>query len=192
MTKISKFSLIVGCILLILSCSKEGAQGPAGANGTNGKDGNANVKYSDWITYVANLDNIASLKQMRINEPAYNSNFTDSGGFYMAFIRWQENVHYTLPFESRFNSISDPIVQMSCSGVTFSTTSGALTFTIYRQDRGAIQANFTNLISSGDLQVRYFLLKGTTNLRLPSGTTIQDYYKSKTYEEICALTGAKP
>lgn len=187
-----KLLISVVAIASVISCSKEGTQGPAGTNGTNGKDGNANIMYSDWITYVANFDNIATLKQMRVTEPAYNSNFTDSGGFYIAFIRWQENVHYTLPFEARFNSISDPIVQMQCSAFTTSATTGFMTFTIFRQDRGSIQTNFTNLITSGDLQVRYFLIKGTTRLRLKNGVTLQDYYKSKSYEEICALTGARP
>jgi hypothetical protein len=187
MKKMSLKTIYMLLIFFIISCSKEGPQGPAGNNGT---DGNANVMYSDWITYVANFDNIATLKQMRITENAYNSNFTDSGGFYIAFIRWQSNVHYSLPFEQRFNSISDPIVQMRCSAFTSSSTSGQMTFTINRQDFGIIQTNFTNLITSGDLEIRYFLIKGNINLRLKNGVSVQDYYKSKSYEEICALTGA--
>lgn len=186
-----KLLISVVAIASVISCSKEGPQGPAGTNGINGKDGNANVMYSDWLTYNANFDNIATLKQMRVVIDQYTQGFVDSGGFFLAFIRWQENVHYMLPYEARFNGSSDPIVQMKAYGVSF-TTNGEIRFQINRQDWGSIQTNFTNLITSGDLEVRYFLIKGTTNLRLSGHTTIQDYYKSKSYEEICALMGAKP
>ena len=185
---ISKVSAFVITWVIVISCSKEGPQGPAGKDGTNG---NANVMYSDWITYVANFDNIATLKSMNVTVDQYTNGFVDSGGFYLGFIKWQENVQYQLPYEARFNSVSDPIVQMKVFGGS-ATNSGTLRFTINRQDWGNIQTNFTNLITNQQLKVRYFLIKGTTNLRLKNGMSIQDYYKAKSYEEICALTGAKP
>lgn len=180
-----KLMTAIAVIVTVISCSKEGPQGPAGT------DGNANVMYSDWITFTANFTDVTISKSMRIVVPNYTDNFIDSGGFYLGFARWQSNVHFQLPFSLRFNSTSSPIVDMYVYGISFSA-SGELRFTANRQDMGVIQAEFTNLITSGDLEVRYFLIKGTTNLRLKNGMTIQDYYKSKSYEEICALAGAKP
>ncbi len=185
---ISKASVFLIIWVIFISCSKEGPQGSAGKDGTNG---NANVMYSDWITYVANFDNIATLKSMNVTVDQYTNGFVDSGGFYLGFIKWQENVQYQLPYEARFNSVSDPIVQMKVFGGS-ATNSGTLRFQINRQDWGNIQTNFTNLITNQQLKVRYFLIKGTTNLRLKNGMSIQDYYKAKSYEEICALIGAKP
>ncbi len=177
-------SLIALSVLLsMLACTKEGAQGPAG------KDGNANVMYSDWITYAANFTDIATVKTMRIVVPQYTDNFVDSGGFYLAFVRWQNNVHLQLPFSKRFNSSSSPIVEMEAVGISFSDI-GELRLSAGRQDGGNLQSEFTTLITTNILQVRYFLIRGTQNLRLGNGLSIRDYYKSKSYEEICALTGA--
>ena len=186
-----KSLIIVAVITSIIACSKEGPQGPAGANGTNGTNGNANVMYSDWITFDANFTNIATIKIMREVVQNYTQGFVDSGGFYIVFVRWQDNVHYQLPFSGRFNSTSSPIVEISATGISF-TSNGEIRVEAHRQDLGTIQTEFTNLISSGDLEIRYFLIKGTTNLRLANGTNVQDYYKSKSYEEICEITGAKP
>jgi hypothetical protein len=177
-------SLIALSVLLsMLACTKEGLQGPAG------KDGNANVMYSNWITFAANFTDIATNKTMRVVVPQYTDNFVDSGGFYLAFVRWQNNVHYQLPLSQRFNSTSSPIVEMDATGISFDDT-GELRFAAHRQDFGNLQTEFTTLITTNTLQVRYFLIRGTQNLRLGNGLSIQDYYKSKSYEEICALTGA--
>ena len=186
-----KLTILFVFVATIISCSKEGPQGPAGTNGTNGTNGNANVMYSDWITYVANFSNVANYKSMQVIVPQYTQGFVDSGGLYIAFARWQNNVHYQLPLLKKFNSTSSPVVQIECTGVSF-TTSGELRFNCSRIDGDNLQTEFTSLITSEDLEIRYFLIKGTTNLRLANGTSIQDYYKSKSYEEICALTGAKP
>lgn len=186
--QILKLILAVAIISTVISCSKEGPQGPAGTNGTNG---NANVMYSDWITYSANFSDVGNYKSMRVVVPQYTQGFADSGGLYVAFVRWQSNVHYQLPLLKKFNSNSSPVVQIESVAVAFSTT-GELRFDCSRLDGNNLQSEFTTLITGNTLQIRYFLLKGTTNLRLRSGMTIQDYFKSKSYEEICALTGAKP
>lgn len=187
-----KATMIIAAILFVVACSKEGSQGPAGTNGTNGTDGNANIMYSDWITYTSNFVDIANLKSMRIVVPQYTQGFVDSGGLYMAFVRWQSNVHYQLPLLNKFNSSSSPVVQIEASGISFATT-GELRFNCSRIDGAtALQSEFTTLITTNVLQVRYFLLKGTTGLRLSNGMMAQEYYKSKTYEEICAIVGAKP
>ncbi len=187
---ILKSLIIVAVITSIIACSKEGPQGPAGANGTNGTNGNANVMYSDWITYNANFSNVANYKSMQVIVPQYTQGFVDSGGLYIAFARWQNNVHYQLPLLKKFNSTSSPVVQIECTGISFTST-GELRFDCSRLDGNNLQSEFTTLITSSDLEVRYFLIKGTTNLRLANGTTVQDYYKSKSYEEICEITGAK-
>lgn len=184
-----KLTVMIITVITFLSCGKEGPQGPAGANGTNGTNGNANVMYSDWITFTANYTDIPTSKNMRVVVPQYTQNFVDSGGFYLAFVRWQHNVHYPLPHSQPFNSTSSPIVKIDVTGISFDAT-GEMRFNATRQDYGTIQTEFTTLITTNILQIRYFLIKGTTNLRLRNGVSIQDYYKSKSYEEICALAGA--
>lgn len=189
-----KTTIIIAAILFIVACSKEGTQGQAGANGTNGTngaDGNANVSYSDWITFTPNFTNVSNFKEMRIVVPQYTQGFVDSGGLYIAFVRWQNNVQYQTPILGKFNSTSSPIVQIEATGISFLST-GELRIACSRLDGLAIQSEFTTLITTNKLEVRYFLIKGTTNLRLSNGMSLEAYYKTKSYEEISALAGAKP
>lgn len=186
-----KTTIIIAVILFIVACSKEGPQGPAGANGTNGTDGNANVSYSDWITFTPNFSDVSTLKEMRLVVPQYTQGFVDSGGLYIAFVRWQNNVQLQTPLLRKFNSTSSPVVQIEATGISFSST-GELRIACSRLDGLAIQSEFTTLITTNKLEVRYFLIKGTTNLRLSNGMSLEAYYKTKSYEEICALAGVKP
>ena len=195
---ILKSIAIFATSFILIACSKDetigpkgdkGDQGIAGTNGTNGSNGaagtngangNANVMYSDWITYSPDFADVSNFKAMRILVPQYTRAFVDSGGFYIAFVKWQDNVQSQLPLLEKFNSTTSPVVQIECTGLSFDN-SGELRFSCSRLDGLALQNEFTTLITTNKLKVRYFLIKGNVNLRKANPL------RELSYNEICEM-----
>jgi hypothetical protein len=136
--------------------------------------------YSDWITYSSDFADVANFKAMKIDIPQYTQSFVDSGGFYIAFVKWNENVQSQLPLLQKFNSTTSPVVQIECTGVTFASR-GELRFSCSRLDGLDLQNEFTTLITTNKLKIRYFLIKGNVNLRLAKPLD------QMSYDEICEM-----
>ncbi len=175
---------LITAILFLAGCAKNGDPGPAG------KDGNANVRYSDWVNYNPQYSD-ASNKRMYLYDSKITNSFVDSGGLVLGFVRLDGADVYQAPFMKRYDSESSPLIEINAHAHT-TPPKNNVTFECYRADGGVLQTDFTNRINTTNLQVRYFLITGNLHLRLAGGTTVADYYRSKSYEEICAMTGANP
>ena len=97
------FILFALGMIVIYSCSKDGAVGPSGASGAKGTDGNANVYYSSWETLpLAWGDTLLDGTNFKYNyqiAPILTKNMIDSGAV-LVYINWLSGGIYPLPYTS--------------------------------------------------------------------------------------------
>tara|TARA_R110002167_G_scaffold115853_15_gene290516 strand:- start:6080 stop:6691 length:612 start_codon:yes stop_codon:yes gene_type:complete len=181
-------------VMAITSCSKEageqgiqgsqgipgeqGIQGAQGIQGEQGDTGTANVMYSDWIPQDWNFSDGTTYKSMLVEDPNLNLDFLANGGFVLGFFRYQDNVPYTLPYQSfSRNTIR------SFTPVHFSE-GGNVRFNIGSTDDTALTDDDVNGVGAGiSAEYKYVLIPGGVPLTTGKGGAVA--WEKLSYAEVC-------
>jgi hypothetical protein len=175
MRKLSKFICTLS-IIIMFSCTKEGATGPAG------KDGNANVIYSSWVTSPhpsrdTTIDGTC-LKIRHLDVPELTSGTLDSAVI-LTYMRVGSIGPYTLPYTSDAGGATNTINAIFRNGKIFVYRH---TFNTCRFNSGIPESYpgqpvIVNLPQS--IEYRYVIIPGSTHLRLAKPLN------QMTYDEVC-------
>jgi hypothetical protein len=176
MRKLSKLICSIS-IVIMLSCTKEGATGPAG------KDGNANVMYSSWKTspYSSRDTTIdgTCLRVRHLDAPELTTALLDSCVM-LTYMRIGSIGPYALPYTSDAGGATNMVNAIYMNGkiLVYRHTFNTCRFTSLVTPDFTGQPVMINIPQS--LEYRYVIIPGSTHLRLKKPLN------QMTYDEICA------
>ncbi len=181
-------------LFLMISCTKEGPQGPQGdtgpqgpqgAAGPQGPTGAANVIYSNWLSFQqaqrdTTIDN-SKLKVNHIPAPQLTQTMIDRGTV-LVYFRFLTSV-MPLPYTSYAGSLANT--------VSFLPKPGTLYITRFTH-------NNSGTLGFGAIQIRYILIPGETaagrnvaqeekKLTIDNDTYTISQLKAMSYDQISAL-----
>jgi hypothetical protein len=168
-TKIFSTFFVMATVIAMISCSaedgKDGKDGIDGQQGPQGDPGTANVMYSEWIPIEWGT-NDPTYKDMFIEMESPGSDFFDTGGFILMYVKLDNGSSYRLvqvPREEG-NLLFDYVY---INGPAFPEI--GILFYIKSSDGSIITPDFED-----GFFVRYILVPGGTPLSDPEARSLGD------------------